>query len=694
MATKELLDGLSGLRFLTEYRTGDSDPVQEFYRPCLQKSSNYKRAVGYFRSSIYLIIGTAAIEFARRGGTIRLICSPSLTFEDLESIESGYEARIKNVSALMVAEIDRLLASDRSAYRTRVLATLIGIGSLDIRLALRPEAHGIYHEKMGVFNDKDGNRVSFLGSANETWNAWHNSGNHEAIEVFCSWQSSGDAERVDRHDKYFERLWDGKVPGIEIVPFPEAAKRRLEIVALGGIDEVEMANLEIVVQKRTALPHQAAAIDAWKAAGCRGVFEHATGSGKTFTALLAIKEHISRGQPALILVPSSLLLEQWASEIREELPEATLLLAGSGNDRWKRSGRLRSLTDPAIDLGPRIILSTMQTAATEDFIVGTHGGEHLMIVADECHQVGSPFNARIYRIDSGPRLGLSATPVRYGDPDGTAGLFAFFGPVIPPPITLVDAIHSGRLVEYEYHPHPVHLTSEEAERWKVLTRRIFLEMRNGGEDSIGVRTLSEKAKMLLIERSRIAKKAIGKIPLAATTLRDSYVKGQRWLVYCEDGQQLRDVMEALSDVGIQPVEYHSAMAGDRAATLAWFRTFGGVLVSIKCLDEGVDIPSIDHAMILASSQNPRQFIQRRGRVLRSSRDKYLAVIHDAIVVPVNLENEPDQLSLLKSEFLRAIEFANSAINRTAGADLRAMATTLGFDPESNFEIGIEEDDTE
>lgn len=116
------------------------------------------------------------------------------------------------------------------------------------------------------------------------------------------------------------------------------------------------------------------------------------------------------------------------------------------------------------------------------------------------------------------------------------------------------------------------------------------------------------------------------------------------------------------------------------------------MVSIRCLDEGVDIPAVSHALILASSQNPRQFIQRRGRVLRTAPGKHLAVIHDAIVVPISLESEPDQTSLLKAELLRSIEFAENAINKMAGAELRDIAATLGYEPGERVDAGIEEGD--
>jgi superfamily II DNA or RNA helicase len=136
------------------------------------------------------------------------------------------------------------------------------------------------------------------------------------------------------------------------------------------------------------------------------------------------------------------------------------------------------------------------------------------------------------------------------------------------------------------------------------------------------------------------------------------------------------------------------MGGDRHAAMGWFRAYGGLLVAIRCLDEGVDIPSISHALILASSQNPRQFIQRRGRVLRKAPSKYFAVIHDAVVVPVSLDDEPDQAALLKAEMIRSIEFANNAANSMAAAKLREIAIDLGLDPDGLIDLGIEEDDGE
>ena len=687
----------STLGLNAHYRTGECDPVGNFYQPCLSSATRYARAVGYFRSSIFSIIGQPFLEFARRGGTARLVCSPSITEDDAQAIASGYMSRDEAIVQAIDRDILELLATPALGSRTKLLATLIQCGSLDIRLAVRRNGIGIYHEKIGIFTDGVGERVSFLGSANETWSAWHSQGNHESIEVFREWVSSAESERVQTHASHFERLWGGVVSGIDTVAFPEAQRKKLLTTAMNSLDGIDVGFTDEPIapatRRRQPMEHQLAAIAAWEAAGQHGVFEHATGSGKTFTAITAIKKHLATDQPVIVLVPSQLLLEQWRREIEEEIPDSTVLMCGGGHTKWKANGKLRAHTSPDLGMN-RVVLATMQTAATDTFLNGVYGGEHLLIVADEIHQIGSPFNARAMALQTGAALGLSATPIRYGDPEGTANIFKRFGPVLPPPITLQDAIDSGRLVNYEYHPHPVHLSKEEAETWKKLTKQISFELAKSKKTVNSQGGLTDKAKMLLIQRSRVAKKAQVKPGLAAGVICKTYEEGQHWLVYCEDSDQLTQTMDLLAAGGLHPIEYHSGMEGDRPAALDWFIRFGGVLVSIKCLDEGIDIPAVSHAFILASSQNPRQFIQRRGRVLRKFGEKLLAVIHDAIVVPVDAENEPEQISLLKAEMVRALQFADAALNKGAGSRLRSLALTMGINVDETAEVGVEEEGDE
>lgn len=696
------------LRQLTiqeEYFTGETDLIDEFYKPCLENSVKYDRSVGFFRSSVFLLIGPEVIKFAQRGGQIRLICSPSLTESDLDAISKGYKDR-GDLEEAVSKDIDDLINNKKIAKNTEALATLIKCKVLDVRIAFLPEAKGEYHAKLGVFEDSKGDTVSFKGSVNESWTGWHERGNHETLDVFCSWKTGRDQRQVRRNTDYFSRLWNDDIAKLKVVPFPNVCRKKLESVAKDSIDEIIAEDLldyfrigqktakdfeqgtEIKV-KREPLRHQLEAIDAWKQQGCRGILEHATGSGKTFTALTALKEHLEDDGVALVLVPDRLLHQQWAEEIREEIPEASVLKAGDGFNSWRKNKRLNKFTRPLPGGGKRIVLATMPTARIQEFREGVFGGDHLMLVADEVHEIGSKENSSALSIKSGKRLGLSATPRRYGDPIGTQKILDYFGPIVDPPFTLIDAIHQGRLVEYEYHPEPIRLSAEESEEWESATKEISMEYARSKRDDSGTPIPSARLQNMLIQRSRIAKKASAKVPYAISVIEENYEDGESWLIYCEDQHQLNEVMEGLARAGFSPCEYHTSMTGDPAASLEWFKKFGGIMVSIRCLDQGVDIPKISHAIILASSQNPRQFIQRRGRVLRVCPGKYLAVIYDAVVVPVNLDLEPGQMSLLKSELQRSIQFSKTAINRSGSNRLISIAIDLGVDPE---EVGLLETD--
>jgi superfamily II DNA or RNA helicase len=230
------------------------------------------------------------------------------------------------------------------------------------------------------------------------------------------------------------------------------------------------------------------------------------------------------------------------------------------------------------------------------------------------------------------------------------------------------------------------LTDEEAADWRFLTKRIGQLLGNNGGASNA--PLSDEVKTLIIRRSRIAKKAKSKVPAATKIIQDNYEPGQSWLVYCEDVAHMDELAASLKECDIASTLYHSGMSADRNETLAWFEKNGGVLLAVRCLDEGIDIPSVTHALILASSQNPRQFIQRRGRILRRHPDKDLAVLHDLLVLPVDQDDDP--VGSLESEFVRAVGFANDAMNVGAHAALLELAVKSGIDVKRHY-TDIEDD---
>jgi superfamily II DNA or RNA helicase len=444
--------------------------------------------------------------------------------------------------------------------------------------------------------------------------------------------------------------------------------------------------------RKNPQPHQITAIEAWEHAGRRGILEHATGSGKTYTAILAMRSWLRARRVALVVVPSEILLHQWQSEIGAELADLSpqLLLVGAGNDRWRQEDVLEGFS--RVEGGPRIILGMLQTVSSPLFLNRLAEGSHLLLVADEVHRVGSPKFSSLLSIDAAARLGLSATPVRYGDPDGSSKILSYFGPVLQPPFTLADAIAAGRLCHYNYYVHAIHLEEQEVQEWRKLTKQIardIAQSRAGLNDN----PLSERARLLLIQRARILKGAAQKILLARDVVARAFEDGQRWLIYCDDQRQLGAVMKTITELGLPAEEYHSSMLGHRQATLDKFAVFGGILVAIRCLDEGVDIPATDHALILASSRNPREFIQRRGRVLRTSPGKFFAEVHDALVTPLFETEEPDSVSILKGELARAVQFAESASNDAVKFQLRQLARDAGIDPEGIVSTaGFEEEE--
>lgn len=399
---------------------------------------------------------------------------------------------------------------------------------------------------------------------------------------------------------------------------------------------------------------------------------------------------MEQGKPAVVLVPSRLLLAQWEKEARQELSvlDPAILLAGGSNDKWRHHSLLRLFTEPNGDA--RLTIATIQTACTRDFRNRVNGGDHLLLVADEVHRLGAPEVRKALTIAAGARLGLSATPDRYGDAEGTAAIRDYFGETLDPVITLAAAISLGRLCKYKYFPHVVQLDEDEVAEWKTRTQqmvaaRVYWTAHPEDKDAY------ERYKLLLIQRARVAKQAAAKTGAACLIVAEGYESRGHWLVYCDDTGQLNEVVHQLRAADLPVLEYHSAMEGSAEATLDRFGREGGILVAIKCLDEGVDIPTVSHAVILASSRNPREFIQRRGRVLRRAPGKRIAVVHDLLVEPPDEDGASAFDGLVQGEIARAAVFARDADNPSAFTTLMELCARWGVDIEQLAASGMEGD---
>lgn len=676
--------GLNSLQIQDEYRTGSRSHPLDLIKNGLSKSILYRRASGYFSSSLFDLCDNETLQFAKNGGSINLMCSPILSESDLKQISLGYKIRT-SIDKIMLNELDILLSEKNNEDQVSFVATLIHKSILDIKLLFRIDGSGIFHEKTGYFKDRIGNTVSFSGSANDSSNAFSGKGNFERIKVFCSWKEN-DQQRCESDSQFIDDLWADDVPGLLVFDFPDVAKEKLLRFARDNFEQFDRSfklHVEPLKIGKKLMDHQLTALKNWREANRRGILKHATGSGKTITAIGAIKEQIEAGHPCLVLVPSQLLLKQWYSEIKDELGDVLILRCGAGHTNWKKTSNLKEILQSNTNgENGAIVLAVNDTASSKNFVDQMTNIENMLIIADEVHSLGSKRNQRIMSSAFKYRLGLSATPERYRDEDGTKQLITFFGQILSPEVTLSDALKSGRLVPYDYYPLITQLTAEEEASWLKITKKIVSYLRNNKHDTatpIDDHILSN----LLISRSRIAKKAQTKIEVVTKTIVKSFEEGQHWLVYCEDGHQLEYINRQLNDNGINPFIFVSNMQGSSAGELAAFTKQGGVLLSIRCLDEGVDIPTISHAVIAASSQNPRQFIQRRGRVLRSIDGKNSAVIYDCIVTPANTSSNQSFDGLLAAEVKRAIEFSKTARNQIgAETTLRSILIKLGSDPDT------------
>lgn len=707
--------GLADYNFRSSYNKIDHNIANEFYLPCMRNAIRYDRITGYFGSTVYLIAWDALKEFVDHGGKMRIICSPFISDEDAKALSEGNRAKTDDILRQSLQdEIQNMLTSSYLEKPSRLLACLISNGTISIKLAVpgeqsHPAIRQLFHDKVGIFCDAENAQVGFRGSLNETFSGLSNCGNIESIDVFQSWDGGKDAERAFEASRFFNRVWVGQTSTTLLCELPQCIKERLHQISKDALwldlldevrEDIERSSKWIPVSQTGNIHplrgHQIAALESWELNNRRGIFEHATGSGKTFTAICAIRNALIRKKVIIILVPSIGLLEQWESELRRTLTDIKVdyLICGGSNFFWKRQGVLNSWTMAGTDRHA-VVLVTMDTAYRPVFLNNITQGEHLLVVADEVHRIGSRKRAQFLSVYAGERLGLSATPRRYGDPEGTAAIMEYFGGVLKPVYTLRDAIHDGVLSKYFYYPVATHLSPREQDDWNRISGRIsrlYAQLMAAGADESSCLS-NNHLQRLMIQRSRIVKNATSKIDLAGEILREHYQKGQKWIVYCDNKIQLEKVLELLLSCGIDAYEYHSAMQGDRLETLRYFSSFGGVLVSIRCLDEGIDVPSTTHALILASSKNPREFIQRRGRILRRFDEKPFAYLFDVIVTPNGEEFDcTKKASIIESEISRAIQFGEWAENPSCIAKLKNIAVDYGIDIEASLGEGDEDNE--
>ncbi|WP_193063713.1 DEAD/DEAH box helicase family protein [Oceanobacillus oncorhynchi] len=641
---------------------------EDLFNPLLSYSISYKRGVGYFTSSWLEICIEGLLKMAEEEGEIILVTSPHLSEKDWDAFRLGTEARNNDIVYQTLAKQVENLRLNMTSSKLTLLAWLIADGLLNIKIAVPKNNRGDFHDKFAIFEDSKGDKVALHGSLNDSEQA---SFNGEGVSVFRSW-IPGQEGFVEGHEARFDQSFLQDSNFYHVYELPRAIQ--IDIVSLKG-DKPRPYKLSIPQKKvHFKLPDQitlhdfqSEAVDNWFANDGKGLFEMATGTGKTITSLAAASKFVNQQKSSLLLitVPFNHLIEQWAEELR--IFGFNPIVRKGKTFTWVPQLRTKVFE---INKGLKInlcIITTHDTGSSDEFLKLMETVKvPILYIADESHYLGARKLSKLLNPHFDFRIGLSATPDRWFDEEGSIKLRKYFDKtVIELPIT--EAVKKGFLTPYRFYPKTVTLSDTEYKQFQSFTKKI-INVQNDKNLSYSER--SEKVNQLLILRSRVVNNAEEKMILLQTLLKEKIENEglnniKYTLVYSPFGKT-GEVVKMLSELGIRAHEFIYTVSNQKKKSL--LEQFGNgdiqVLVAMKCLDEGVNIPATKEAYFLSSTTNPREFVQRRGRILRKYKKKKEAIIYDFYAVPPKSHwGEDSGASLLKREIPRFAEFADGALNK-------------------------------
>jgi superfamily II DNA or RNA helicase len=681
------------LELASAYDSGDfmSDVLADFYVPVLSEAVTYDRLAGYFNSTALAVAARGIAGLVLNGGTMRLAASPQLSAEDVRALECA-ETEAERFQVVLGAALTALsldsLAEQIARDHLRALCWLVSQGRLQIRLIVPTRSDeasgGLYHQKVGVLRDSEGDVVSFSGSINETASGWLR--NAEEFKVFRSWEKS-QLPFLNHDTQTFARYWTDSSPGYRAIELSDEVLGHLHGYAPSDVESLP-SWIDMCPPRRKRTPkktqlrdYQSTAVRNWVAADCQGILAMATGTGKTKTAVAALEylRHQGGSQLCVITAPQQTIAGQWAKDLEASKPLVLFEKTDWQAELTNLNAHLKLRREDEV-----CIVVVEDTARNPQFLaaVGAIADrmDRAVIVADEVHGLGASQTRQALAPFFTHRLGLSATWERYFDDEGTELLEAYFGgPVFT--FGIKEALDwrdpetgLSALCPYSYTPEFIHLDGAELDDYVELTRKII--KLSGSTDDPRIR---ERYELLLFRRADIVKSASQKMLAFGSILDQLSGDVTHGLIYCSNESQMQDAMVVLRR---RRIKYHRFTGTEGTRPSKQYRGLTerdfiirslddgdiDVLVAMNCLDEGIDVPSARLGVILASSGNPRQFIQRRGRLLRRAPGKDVARIYDVIVAP-----NPDLLSdpamrelerrLFGKELDRIDEFAANAANR-------------------------------
>ena len=700
------------------YRSGsESEPIQ-FYMDGLCNSIRFDLLLGYFSSAAINVLSLGFATFLYNGGTVRMVVNNVLSEEDRYALIVARDDNIKK-AAIDLTDIRNLknILDDYGKHFFECLAWLIANDKIQIKIIKPKTGKGISHYKSGAFSDGT-DAVGFKASCNFT--AYGLLENLEELDAFLEWENSRSSKMINRQNKYFEDIFSGKsdlVHYLEVEDICVAIKKEFGV---NSIDQLVIQEKELIEKKSRVLEnigvrksfekavtrieeivreprfpypsgpreYQVAAYESWVHNGYKGIFAMATGTGKTITSLNCLLNEYKKDKTykAIIVVPTTALIEQWKEECNKFNFKNVITI--SSKENWNNNLAFFNTATKFIETSFIVIVTYASLSRPKFQSHFKQLPKETLLIADEVHNMGSQSILKLLpQIHLEKRIGLSATPHRKFDEEGNEAIETFFNDKSPYvySFSMKQALDLGWLCQYTYHPHVVRLNEDELKEYIKISKQLLMHL----DPQTYTYKKSPVVDMLLLARKRIIHKAANKIGIFKEILKKEFKKKKNLkytLVYVPEGleadySEIDFDNETDEDISLIN-EYTKVVSGiddslmvkqftsnsqNRKAILEQFEDgIIHVLTSMKCLDEGVDIPRSELAIFCSSTGNPRQFIQRRGRILRMHKDKVHAVIHDLVVVPrISAEesNYSMERNLVKKELERVVDFSNLAMNK-------------------------------
>ena len=663
---------------------GSNNFLDSLLKPALREAAYYRRSVGFFSSSVFSLLLNSLPSFIRNNGKIHLIVSPELSNDDIKAIQLGYEKKSDLLKRRFLEDFDaEIRLFDDVGLDT--LAELVARGILDVKVASVKNDFGIYHDKLGILTDRVGNNVVFYGSPNSSANAYLN--NYEKIRVVRDW-IQGEGEAVRDEISEFDSMWENRNPYLEVFDFMESVKECILVV------KEERSRGKKVKDPIELYDYQKDAIQAWVDKGFRGFYVMATGTGKTWTAIYSAKRLLEEHKCLIVIAaPYKHLVRQWAEDVNKLFPDAETVLISSENPQWYTISKRLVLSQQYHPEKQIILITTTKSFYSAKFekVINLSDEEKLLIV-DEAHRFTQrPENLRrAYSY----MLGLSATPINGKQNESGIALLDFFGGLAYN-LPIEEALERNFLVHYNYFPVYVTATSAEEENFNAISSNM------AGCFCDGV--LIDRERFVKYVRARLRIMGMAEKKLARIkTFVDQIKEKDHFVVYCGDGRlfdeqdeeirHIQFVQNQMDDMGIRTSQFTANENMDRRMELVdmFNKQEIDALVAIRCLDEGINIPSIKSALILSSNDDYREFVQRRGRILRKYKGKKSADIYDVVVLPSAM---CPKMAII--ELRRYYEYAKLALNKEERlAELQTLLSQYGLRLEDimfNTDLEVEVD---